>query len=41
MMSVNIRNGRNLMTGVLIGKKKKREREREATKNHMPTNWTT
>lgn len=30
MMSVNIRNGRNLMTGVLIGKKKKkRERERE------------
>ena len=28
-MSVNIRNGRNLMTGVLIGKKKKRERERE------------
>lgn len=30
MMSINIRNGRNLMTGVLIGKKKKkRERERK------------
>ena len=28
-MSVNIRNGGNLMTGVLIGKKKTRERERE------------